>query len=403
MQLEIIKTDSAYAAALDEIDRLIDSDPDPDTPDGGRLELLVHLVSNYEEQSSSLPDSDAVESILFRMDQMGLKQTDLVPYIGSRSKVSEVLSRKRQLTLSMVQALNSGLGIPADVLIKPTTLVTDAEGEDWLRYPAKEMCARGWIPVEYKEAKASIARHIKVFFDSVGGLDRAYGLNKTSNHVRSGREMNRFALSAWSARIIQLAKGCPPPRNYDKTLLNLGKMQEMARLSVFPDGPLRAQAALRELGISLVVEPALPRTYLDGSAILTFAEHPIIGLTLRYDRLDNFWFTLMHELSHLYFHADVGRKHFYDDLDVKHHDDPLEVEADESAAEALIPSEKWASSPARVFPSRTAILRFAQQIKVHPAIVAGRVRKESNTYHVYNDLVGHGRARVLFGLTSEEN
>lgn len=402
-QLEIIKTQDAYEAALAEVGLLMDSDPDPETPDGKKLELLVHLVSDFEDKNTTLPESDPVEAIMFRMDQMGLKQADLVPYIGSRSKVSEILSRKRQLTLAMIQALNTGLGIPAEVLIKPGTPHSDIDQVDWNRFPGKEMCARGWIPANYKEAKDRVQEHIKEFFASVGGLDCVSALNKASKHFRSGREMNRYALTAWTTRIIILALENPPKRKYTKGSLDMRVMRKIVELSVLPDGPVRAQSALRELGISLVFEPALPQTYLDGSAILTYVNHPIIGLTLRYDRLDNFWFSLMHELSHVSLHFDKGTNQFFDDLDIKKNEDPLEEEADENAGEALIPSEKWVSSPARVFPSKNSILRFARQINVHPAIIAGRVRKENNSYHVYNDLVGHGRVRYLFGLATEED
>ncbi len=401
-QLEIIRTDDAYEAALSEVGLLMESDPDPETPDGKKLELLVHLVSDFEDRNTTLPKSDPVEAIVFRMDQMGLKQSDLVPYIGSRSKVSEILSRKRQLTLSMIQALNAGLGIPAEVLIQPGSPNTDVDQVDWTRFPGKEMCARGWIRANYKDVKDSIQEHIQGFFGSVGGLESVSALNRSSKHFRSGREMNRYALTAWTTRIIKLALEDPPERKYLKGSLDMEVMRKVVELSVLPDGPIRAKAALKELGISLVFEPALPQTYLDGSAILTFIDHPIVGLTLRYDRLDNFWFSLMHELSHISLHIDKGTNQFFDDLDIKKNEDPLEEEADENAGEALIPSDKWAASPARVFPSKNSILRFARQINVHPAIVAGRVRKESNSYHIYNDLVGHGRVRYLFGLATEE-
>ncbi len=119
--IKVLKTEADYEAALAAIEALMDLDAAPGTPAAERLELLTLLVEDYEEHEvpSSLPDP--IEAIRFRMEQQGLKQADLVPFIGSRSKVSEVLSRKRSLTLSMMRALHSGLGIPARVLLQDRT------------------------------------------------------------------------------------------------------------------------------------------------------------------------------------------------------------------------------------------------------------------------------------------
>ena len=119
--IRVLRTEPEYQAALAAIEALMDLDAAPGTSAAERLELLTLLVEDYEKREvpSSLPDP--VEAIRFRMEQQGLKQTDLVPFIGSRSKVSEVLSRKRSLTLSMMRALHSGLGIPAQVLLQDRT------------------------------------------------------------------------------------------------------------------------------------------------------------------------------------------------------------------------------------------------------------------------------------------
>ena len=82
------------------------------------IDLLATLVEVYEEKHFPMESPDPVEAILFRMEQQALKQRDLVPYIGSKSKVSEVLSRKRPLSLNMIRALSEGLGIPAEILVR---------------------------------------------------------------------------------------------------------------------------------------------------------------------------------------------------------------------------------------------------------------------------------------------
>ncbi|MDP8239677.1 MAG: hypothetical protein P9X24_11360 [Candidatus Hatepunaea meridiana] len=118
MHLKIIKNEEEHDTALKTIEELMDLEPDPGTPDGDKLETLSLLVEDYESRIYPIEMPDPIEAIKFRMEQQNLKQSDLIPYIGSRSKVSEVLSRKRPLSLRMIRALNKGLGISADVLLQ---------------------------------------------------------------------------------------------------------------------------------------------------------------------------------------------------------------------------------------------------------------------------------------------
>ena len=119
--IKIIKTENEYNKALADAEALVELDPAPGTKQGDQLELLTFLISKYEEDHFALGLPDPIEAIKFRMDQQGLSQKDLVPYIGSRSKVSEVLNRRRPLSLNMIRALHAGLGIPAEVLIQQDT------------------------------------------------------------------------------------------------------------------------------------------------------------------------------------------------------------------------------------------------------------------------------------------
>jgi HTH-type transcriptional regulator/antitoxin HigA len=116
MDINPIKTEADYEAALKEIERLFDAEPG--TPEGDRMEILSILVEAYEDEHYDIPAPDPVEAILYYMESRGLTRVDLEPYIGSRARVSEILNRKRPLTLSMIQRLNAGLNIPAQVLIQ---------------------------------------------------------------------------------------------------------------------------------------------------------------------------------------------------------------------------------------------------------------------------------------------
>ena len=124
MKIKPIKNEADYQAALEEIERLFDAAPD--THEGDRLEVLSTLVDAYEEKHYGIPLPDPIEAILYHMESRGLSRRDLEPYIGSRARVSEVLNRKRPLTMEMIRNLHSGLGLPAEVLIQPYPTLKDA-------------------------------------------------------------------------------------------------------------------------------------------------------------------------------------------------------------------------------------------------------------------------------------
>lgn len=128
MMQRVIKTEQENDAALARIEELMELEP---TSDGGdELELLSTLVELYEEKAYPLPFLDPVDAIRFRMEQQELKQKDLVPFVGNKSKVSEVLAGKRSLSLGMVRKLHEGLGIPLEILLgcEGGTLDRVAEG-----------------------------------------------------------------------------------------------------------------------------------------------------------------------------------------------------------------------------------------------------------------------------------
>jgi HTH-type transcriptional regulator / antitoxin HigA len=103
-------------------------DAQPGTPDGDLLEMLVILVEAYEEQHYPIAPPDPIEAIEFHRERLGVTRRDLEPYIGSRARVSEILNRRRPLTLAMIRRLQAGLGIPAEILLRPYPLVESAHG-----------------------------------------------------------------------------------------------------------------------------------------------------------------------------------------------------------------------------------------------------------------------------------
>ena len=117
MDIRPIRTEEDYKAALREVSAYFDNEPIPGTPDGDRFEILLTLVEVYEAKHYPIELPDPIEAIKFRMDQQGLTPRDLEPFIGSSGRVSEVLNRKRKLSLAMIRRLHDGLRIPYESLL----------------------------------------------------------------------------------------------------------------------------------------------------------------------------------------------------------------------------------------------------------------------------------------------
>ncbi len=403
MDIKPIRTEQDYEAALARVDDLMDAEIG--TPEGEELDVLVDLVEAYESRHVPMGYPSAVEAIEFRMEQDGLSPRDLVPFMGSRAKVSEVLTGKRTITMPMARALHKHLGIPAEVLLRDSESGVDDLSSDleWSRFPLREMAKRGWI-----SDLPDLAQHAK---ELVGELiDRAGGwkvaraaLYRKNDHLRANAKTDPYALLAWCWQVLATANRNPPSTPYEPGTVTLDFLTQVARLSASEHGPRHAQEFLAQDGILLIIERHLPRTHLDGAALRLGDGRPVIGLTLRYDRIDSFWFCLLHELAHVGRHMDHDSGDaFVDDLSLSkvegQREDPRESEADEWAAEALIPHDAWQTSTAGEDPTPLAVMHLAQVLHVHPAIVAGRVRHERQNYRLLSQFVGTGQVRSQFSI-----
>ena len=399
--VKLIKTEEDYQQALDRIDQLMEAEPG--TPEGDELEVLAALVEMYEGRHFPIDPPDPIEAIKFRMEQSGLTQKDLVPYIGSKSKVSEVLSGKRALTLSMMRALNIHLGIPAEVLLRESgaDFPEDLPALEWTRFPLKEMAKQGWIE-RVTDLEARAEELVRGFITRAGGFAAVpQPLFRKKDGARQNAKMDQYALTAWCLRVLELAGKDRPAGQYLPGVITQDWLRRVAKLSYFKDGPRIAGEYLSKNGIHLIVVPHLPKTYLDGAVMLLPDGTPVVGLTLRFDRIDHFWFCLLHELAHIGRHfSKKGPSFFVDDLSLRKADvgseDRLEREADEWAEEALIPGETWKNHPARRQAEALSVVSLARELEIHPAIVAGRIRYEHNNYRLMSKFVGQGEIREHF-------
>lgn len=396
-RIRAIRTAPDYEAALARIDTLMDAEPD--TPEGEELDVLTDLVELYEARHEPMGYPSPLAAVRFRMEQGGLSPRDLIPFIGSRPKVSEVLSGKRPLTMQMARALHANLGIPADVLLQqPGGEIRSAlDGIDWKRFPLAEMAKRGWIEqrCDLKEHAEEIMRDL---IRRAGGEDALPALYRKNEHARANAKTDPYALRAWCWEVLARANATQLSAAYKPGTVELEFLRKVARLSWSADGPRLAQEFLDRNGIHLVCLRHLPRTHLDGAAFQLADGTPVVGLTLRYDRLDNFWFCLLHELAHIGRHvANTRNEAFIDDLTLRDVEgvrrDSKEIEADQWAEEGLIPADVWDISRVQVNPSPLAVMELAQRLQINPAIVAGRVRHETRNYRLLSHFVGTGEVR----------
>lgn len=399
MEFRVIHSDEQYESYLAEAEKLASRDPIPGSNDAERLELLSVLLESYERKRFKFPEVDPIQAIRFRMEEQNLQQKDLVPFIGSTSRVSEVLSGQRRLTIDMIRALTSGLGIPTEVLVgRVQSDEADEAAIPFERLPYKEMAKRGYFTDIAKGQRIEAREQLKLFLAQIGVVQPQTFLFRRTLNVGSRKPANKYALYAWVIRVlVQSRKRRASLSTYDSSKLTDAVLRDVARLSWSAKGPLLAEEFLAQVGISLVIEPHLRETRLDGAALLDEDGTPIIALTLRRNQIDSFWFTLMHELIHVQRHLKNNRETFIDDTQIEEDEDPREREANRAASDILIPRNIWRRSTA--FLKRTdvdAIKALAYDLRIHPAIVAGRIQRDTGNYKILNDLVGRGELKGLF-------
>jgi HTH-type transcriptional regulator/antitoxin HigA len=391
-QVKVIKTQRDYDAAIVRLSALMDEEVTPGSSKEAELELLALVIESYERTKVEPVQLDPIEAILFRMDQIGLKKVDLVPYMGSLPKVSEVLARKRPLNLAMIRKLHQGLGIPADVLLAQTEDSVDL-GEvlpyDTSKFPFKEMFARGYFKGfggTLRDAKDKTEELIRGFMRGFDLQPIHQARLRAPMHQSGSRLMDGYALLAWHVAVLKKARDLKVKSPFAKESLTEERLRELARLSRFEQGPLLAQEFLADMGIALVVEDHFNKTYLDGAAMFD-GDLPVVALTLRHDRLDNFWFALLHELVHVQKHLNQGRLFIADNLEDKVHQQTTEErEADEGARDILIPQAEWLVAGLTVEPTMEAAIALADKLRIHPSIVAGRVRHETGNWRLLSSI-----------------
>lgn len=333
----------------------------------------------------------------------GMSQRDLADLLGikeqqvQRYEAERYRSANLDRLIQVADALNVHIQKRAELIDSGRLEVSPPV--DWRAFPVTEMYKRGWFEDfsgTRAQARKAASELVLGFLSSLPTQRAGFALHRKT--MRAAGVVNEVAITAWEARIRRLAERDLPIELFSNARMSEEWLKGLVALTMDKDGPFKSVEYLRSIGISLVVERQLPGTLLDGAALLTANGRAIIGLTLRHDRLDNFWFTLMHELGHLQRHlSEAALFAIFDDTDAPAESE-MEREADEFALETLLPAKNWKLAVSRYTRSAKAVLTDAKRFGVGPAIIAGRIRRETQNYTLLSELVGAGVVREQFGM-----
>ena len=328
----------------------------------------------------------------------GWSQKDLARNLGLREQAIQRYESERYRSISLGNYLRFAkilsIRLSADLLapfarnVFPSFESTENEAQKVLKHAR----VHGWLQNNDESDENSFNQLIRYMTDHVE-------MHGTPSLLRTGLNVEDHStdwlLLCWKAQITRRAKEEIERSKPKYRPLDVSWLRDLVHLSRLDDGPRRAEGLLLEHGIILIIEPQIPGMKVDGAAFL-IDQIPVIGMTLLRDSIDNFWFTLLHEVAHIILHYRTGLSAgFFDDTEATEVDE-LEDEANKFAANMLIPEEMWSRSPARISKTAGPIEYFAEQLGISPAIVFGRVRLERKNYSLFSDKIGRGKVRKQF-------
>lgn len=250
------------------------------------------------------------------------------------------------------------------------------------KLPKKELVRIGWI--RDVNDTSSLTR---IFFDS--------SLINTQALFRKSPSASEPLLIVWLAQVRSKAElACLSNTLPTFNKLSKKDLRNLAQLSPDPKIVRSLPALLASFGIILIYMPALAGMKADGAAFKLASGHPVVALSLRFSRLDNFWFTLMHELAHLVLHWDLLEGTIVVDLEDQY-ESVIEKEANKLAKDAFVDRDSWRNCEPKYQIGDDAVIRYAKTQSLHPSIVAGMLRRESGNYSRYTSIVNSCDVRSI--------
>ncbi|MFI4915121.1 MAG: HigA family addiction module antitoxin [Phycisphaerales bacterium JB060] len=325
------------------------------------------------------------EHIREELEERGWTQSDLATILGRPlSAINQIINAKKSITPDTARELGEAFGTSAELWLNLESSFRLAQASDpagnvraraklFEQAPVSEMQRRGWI------ARTSQVGDIRNELLRFYGVSDEVELEQFRQRVAARKGDANQPLSAaqcaWLRRIQQLSTSVQADA-FSKRAVKDG-LPELKAVAATPEEIHKTPAILARMGIRLVVVEHLSKTKVDGIAFWLSSKKPVIGLSLRYDRIDYFWFTLFHELGHIYLgHVDPPLD---DDIQASAADierEDIEREADRFAASMLIPADQIESFILRKTPlfSKKSIIQFANRIHVHPGVVVGQLQ-----------------------------
>lgn len=319
------------------------------------------------------------EFIKDELEARGWAHEDLAEVIGmSLRQVQNLIGGKSRITAETAQLLAQAFGTSAEVWMNLQTafdLGSAAKKDEavvkraalYEKAPVRELARRGWITAtkDVTVLEEEVCRFLRI-----SNLDESPTVAMCARKSDSYAE-NNAAVTAWYYRALSLAEEASVAK-FDAAGMNDGlfRLRELAKDERGVEGVVSCCA---DMGVRLVFVRHLPQSKVDGAAFWLPGDQPAVAMSLRYGRLDYFWFTLMHELMHIWYGDEVTI-----DCDLQQTEDlpPHELRANKVAAEVLVPAKEFASFVAKAGPNfqEREILAFAEAVEIHPAIVVGQLR-----------------------------
>ncbi|MDJ0022706.1 MULTISPECIES: ImmA/IrrE family metallo-endopeptidase [Pantoea] len=252
-------------------------------------------------------------------------------------------------------------------------------------YREYESCIRELnnAPNEFKKIlKKDIKNNVKID-------DIFQNRDQLENHrkfFRKNSKANDYVTDYWLSKVNKKSTIISLSNNIEFNELTIEQAFDILSVNFTTASFLEMPSLLLKHGIILVYEKSIPGLNVDGVVYKNSNGNPVIALSIRHNRLDNFWFTLAHEISHIILHYNQLDTIIIDDFD-KLDEEHIEYEANRLAADLLIPRTTWRSSPVKSSSKSYDVINYATEINVHPAIIAGRIRRETKNYKILTDII----------------
>ncbi len=322
------------------------------------------------------------------LEARGWSQKDLADIMGRPVQaINEIIRGTKQITAATAIELAGAFETTPEIWLNLETkyrlFMAEKSNKNsaitqksrlYSKVPVAEIIRRKWIPAEKNltQLEKEVCR-----FLGINSIDDEPDLILSMRHSRD-KQPHDTALTAWMARARNLAVSQSLTAGFRRSEIP-ALVKDLSLMMRFPEDVTKVKAALQAHGIRFVLVPHLPKTYLDGAAFFLDPKteaQPVVALTMRYDRIDWFWFTLLHELAHLYKNHCTKNGFVLDGENIADNNSGFEDEANGAAGEWLIPTSEYARCREKFFSGTADIKAVALRVGRHPGIVLGRLQRD---------------------------